>query len=645
MTSAPPLSRAIGDTHGFAAVIAASEDALRALVRAAWKADWSPDNPGDQGRIPASLTVPTGIVCAGYEVAGGHIEIPQEQLELGLWPEGNGVELKLGLRIRLALHCPPVPSARRFDLQAEVRARVRVEAGGAGRRQLILRLDDVARADVYASLTSGDPLTPRLNGLLTELVAQALTAPGRSQPGLNAPDIPHLDGTFGPTELSWPVGFGTITVTAEGTLALRACANPDDRDSSRHTITARRIGDHVAISLPLTLRISQIRPAIMAQALNLLGPMAIATQLVIAAPLEVSPGRYTARFSAAKVSVGALRPAPGYEGATYARNRLRLPLLGDLIQAHVRAYSEQVAQGLGEISVPTPTVAEIEALIGDLAHQELVGRGPIAVWTADATVGGFSVTSIAVRALPDLLAIGLNGAEGADLGAVTNIIPAGRQFGVAISGPCLQQVIAEARATHGYADADLPAQLTVAGRAVRLTALDVAVMAPAIRMWGSGAVRDPFLRTFIVGARIRADLGLHWEPRRSGSAQSAQAIGARIRGRPAVALKVSVVCWVIVAALALLAVRLAQSAIAFGALRLLGGVLIIGGLLIVWAIGAQLSQRLVARAVTRVLGGIAVCPANLTHIGQARAVFVDPIMVEPSGMILAGDVVPSPSDG
>ncbi|NTU81110.1 MAG: hypothetical protein HGA45_17300 [Chloroflexales bacterium] len=631
------MTTAIGDTHGFAVVIAASEEALRAIVRGAWAADGSPGDPGDPGRIPARMELPPGIVCAGYAIAGGQVQIPREELDVGLWPEGNGIELQLGLRVRLTIGCPPVPSAERFDLRADVRARVRVETGGVERRQVMLCLEDVARSDVRVTLTSGDPLEARLNALLTEFVAQTLAASNQSRPGHTSPGVPHIDHAFEPTELSWSLGPTTITVTAEGAIALRAGADAssDDYDSPRHRITARRIGDHVAISIPITLRISRLRPGLVAQALDLRDPMAVVTQIVIAAPLEASPGRYTARLSAATVSVGALRPALGREGATYARNRLRLPLLGDLIQAQVREYSERVAQGLGDISIPTPTVAEIEALIGDHVHQELVARRQIAVWTADANVAGLSVTTIAVRALPNVLAIGLNAGEGADLGAVANVIPTGRQFGVAISSGCVQQIIAETRAAHGFADTDLPRRLTLGGREVQLTALDVAVMAPAIRMRGSGTVHDPFLGTFIVGAQVRADIGLHWEQQRTGNAQASQTIGLRIRGAPAVALEVSLAYWVIAAALAL---------IAFGALQLLGSLIVVSGVLILRVISWRLGQGLVARTITEVLRDMVVWPSNLTRIGRARAVFVDPVVVEPWGMILAGDVVPGAHD-
>jgi hypothetical protein len=57
------------------------------------------------------MTLSPGIVCGGYTIAGGHVSIPQEELDACLWPAGNGIELKLGLRVWIAIRHPPVPSA------------------------------------------------------------------------------------------------------------------------------------------------------------------------------------------------------------------------------------------------------------------------------------------------------------------------------------------------------------------------------------------------------------------------------------------------------------------------------------------------------------------------------------------------------
>lgn len=163
-------------------------------------------------------------------------------------------------------------------------------------------------------------------------------------------------------------------------------------------------------------------------------------------------------------------------------------------------------------------MAEIEGLIGDLAHRELVAQQQVAVWTPEVNLAGFAVTTMALQALPDELVIGLNAGEGADLSAVANSIPAGHQFAVAISGESVQPIIAQTLAAYRFAAADLPRRLSVNEHEVQLRALDVCVAAPVIRVRGAGTARDPFLGRFTLHARIGADIALAWQPHRIGTA-------------------------------------------------------------------------------------------------------------------------------
>jgi hypothetical protein len=627
-TAAPPGARPCGDTHGFAVVIEASEEALRTAVRGAWKDAGASDDPLDQGGIPASMTLAPGIVCGGYTVAGGRVSIPQDELNACFWPAGNGIELKLGLHTQLALMHPPVPSAEQFDLHVDVRARIPLEAGGVNHQQLILRLEDVARADVRATLTSGDPLLPRFDALLTEFVARAFEAPDPSEAGVTLSGFPYVGRTFGPLELSWPLGLITIAVRAEGSIS-------DNQERPPHAIAASHCGDTVIIAVPIHLRIAHLRPDIVAQALNLPDPMGVTTRMLITVPFETMPGSYVARLSRATVAVGELSPTGGQEGANYEHNRWRLPLLEALIQSQLKEHGECVAQSLGDISIEFPTVAEIEALIGDIAHQKLVAYGQLAVWTPEATMPGFSVTDLTVRVLPHVLAIGLNAGEEPSLAALGNFIPAGHQFAVAISEGCLQEVIAHTRIAYGFGEPDLPKRLTVHGRQMDIQALDVCAAPPTLRMQAVGTVVDTFLGLLRVGARARADIGLSWEPHSTIGEHTGQAIVPIVQGTPTVALKLSALCWAIAAVLAL---------IAFGTLRLVDNLVVVSGMLTIWVMGARLAQELVASTIAGVLRDMAPWPSHLTRVGQACAVFSNPIVVDRSGMILAGDFALRPPD-
>lgn len=86
-----------------------------------------------------------------------------------------------------------------------------------------------------------------------------------------------------------------------------------------------------------------------------------------------------------------------------------------------------------------------------------------------------------------------------------------------------------------------------------------------------------------------------------------------------------------------LAVLLAM--LAFGTLGMIGGLIVVSVVLILWLIGLQVGRRRAAHALAEVLDGIAVWSPNLARIGQAEAVFHDPIVVDPSGMLVVGDIV------
>lgn len=87
--------------------------------------------------------------------------------------------------------------------------------------------------------------------------------------------------------------------------------------------------------------------------------------------------------------------------------------------------------------------------------------------------------------------------------------------------------------------------------------------------------------------------------------------------------------------------------ITFSALRLVGGLILVSGVLTLWVIGMHLAQGLVTHAITEVIREMIPWPPHLTRVGQARTVFSDPISVDRSGMVLAGDFTPGfpdPSD-
>jgi hypothetical protein len=616
----------MADTNGFEVVLEAGEEVLRKVLRGAWKSaecadPTDPADPGDVGRIPEYLDIPedTGPVSfGGYEAEDGQIQIPADELDASLVAD-VGADLKFGLKIQVDINDPPVPSAGLFDMTADVRAEVPIVKHPDSMDVGIL-LDGLPRDKVRVTLTSGDPLAPKLDTLLTEFVHKAYEngSPG-TVPDPGFPTIPH---TFNEEDIEWPSPVGTVTVDAYAEIY-------DDQSDPTHRITVSRPAPAtIEISIPVYLRVYNIRENI--PLVTLRDPMGVETRMIISAPFESPAGSYTARLSAATVTVQQpLTPAPGIEGQNYQDN-IGLPIIGPIIASQfVSALEEQgmqLAQDIGDFTIEVPTVEEIEAAIGDFFHTNLEARDFIYIWNPEATGDSFDAENVTVKVLADALVIALNAGPGSNINAMTNFIPADREFAIALNGAVMQESIDETRAENGFADSDFPRRFEADGKDVDLNSLDVFLFDGGIRMQGEVTVIDAVLGSIDVDADFRVDIGLHWVPNGDLTPEGTQIMEHHIIDED-VDPEESVLLWVITAILAVLTL---------GAGSFLLTVIVIVVALIVRAIAQRIGSDILVDEVSGALQGITAWPPELSRIGRVRAVFHDPITIDTTGMVIAG---------
>lgn len=614
----------MADTHGFEVVLESGEAVLRKVLRGAWKSAECPVNGmGGEGRIPEFLDIPedTGPVSFnGSEVEDGQIQIPQDELDARMAPDVNGAELKLGLHIQVEIKDPLLPSAGFLDMTADVRAKVPIGTLPDSMNVAML-LDGLPRVNVSTTLTSGDPLASKLDILLAEFVHKAYENGSLGTvPDPRFPTIPH---TFDEQNIVWSTLAGPVTVDAYAEIY-------DDQSEPTHRIEVSRPNPTTfEISIPVYLRIYNIRENI--PLVTLRDPMGVETRMILSAPFESPPGLYTARLSTATVTVQEPTPAPGIEGENYSVN-IGLPLIGPIIKSQFVSALEQrgrqLAQNMGDFTIEVPTIAEIEQTIGDVFHTELESRNFISIWTPEAAEGEFDAENVMVKALSDALVIAVNAGDGADVNAMTNFIPADREFAIAIDEARIQQIINETRADNGFADSDLPKRMEADGKAVDLKSLNVFLFDGGIRMQGDVTVIDAILGSIDVDADFQVDVGLHWVPNGALNASGGQLMEHHIISED-VDPEESVLLWVITAILAILT---------FGAGSILLTIIVIIVALIVRAIVESIGSELLVDEVSGALNGITAWPPELSRIGRVRAVFHDPILIDTSGLVIAGTI-------
>lgn len=168
------------NTHGFDVLAGVSVKFLQKLLRSAWKSGGKKlGEPLDPGTIPESLDIPNGTPLGNFTLDDGHIQIPQDQLDLAL-VANKGVDLKIGLVGNGELKSATVPSIKLVDLKADVHIIApiaRLTGPPHGANDIGVQLNPAPTTTV--TLTGPDPAAK-----LDQLIAEQLRTLAASSPVL-----------------------------------------------------------------------------------------------------------------------------------------------------------------------------------------------------------------------------------------------------------------------------------------------------------------------------------------------------------------------------------------------------------------------------------------------------------------------------
>ena len=598
----------MADTHGFEVVAEIPPTTVRQIMRAAWK---SGGDTGAPGVIPEFYDIPPGTAIGPYVVADGQVQIPQGGLDAAMAPDVNGVDLTFGLSVQVQVQDPPVPSASLFDLAATVHSKAPVDTIGDTKNVgIILDPARFPRGNVAVTLTSGDPIAPNLDTYIAEYVHQLYEADGSR--------FPHTV-----SKLNQPVlvaGFQAYTVDVWADLY------DDPADAARRIDVSRPTPDKLRISIPIHLKVFNIRRNISLAPL-LADPMGVMTRIVITADFDNVPGAYRAHLESAVVTVDPLTPSPiGDEGANYTSNQTALPLLDTVMSGQIQQQGQAMAAAIGLISLPSPTVPQLEAAIGDAFYQRLSAKSSIGVWTPD--TGGPSpvqVNDVTPKALATALAIAINAGPNADAWRFDDFVPAGRDFAVGIDAQKVLKIIDDTihrpEDQGGFGPNFPPKHFSnIDDHDADLTSLSVSLHPGAIHMEGDITIIDAILGSIDVDASFTEDVGLQWTDNADGTQKLASD-----PGQPDVDL--SLLAWII------------SFLIGFITLGLVGGIIGLVVIFVAESIAQSIGGPIVRDQVTNQVTGIGTWPEDLLHIGKITGRFVNPVDIQPSGIVVSGTMI------
>jgi hypothetical protein len=605
----------MANTHGFELIIQASKSVVVKALKGAWKSAECPDQSDNTGRIPEFMDIPAVGDIGGFNILDGQVQIPQEELDADFASDVNGVELILGLNTQIEIEDPPVPSAQLLDFHAVLHAKSPVGTLPDSQDVGIL-LKDIVRQDVWAVLDMGHPLDASLEELLQDYVHKAY----------ENEEIPHFIAANDESFLA-----GTVNTTTQ--------IFDDESNPSRQILTSFPNATTLQVSIPIYLRMFAFVPNPIGP-INIASPMGIETRIILDVPFQKKPDKYIAKFDEVtenEVSIGTIT-GPGsdiagnpLEDANYNTNKTTMSGFGQdldlLLSDQLKTKGAEFANDLGYQEITIPSATEIEEQIADLFFDELVSRNQIAIWSPSASNDEFEVDSVDVKVFSDSLNIALNNTGGADINAITNFIPAGMEFSIAMSKDSLESKIDKSIAENGFDD--LPKRFKEDGKDVDLNSLNVSIVNHAIRLQGTVTVIDAVLGSIDVDASFTTDVGLHWEPDGTLSSEGFQALEHHIIGEPDVDVDEGIAFWIIAIILAV---------ISFGLGGVLIGVITIVVILIVKAIVENIGSDSLVNGVTGAIDGISAWPPELSNIGRVKAIFFDPVDISTTGLVISGQM-------
>lgn len=564
---------------GFEVVGELTVGVLNQILKGAW----------DNNIIPHSVDVAAGTAFGPYQLADGVVDIPRETLHLDMDVPVNGVRVTLPCSVQVEVANPPIPSARFFDLTAEVLARVPIGVLPAS-IHVAAMLSTIPRANVSATVTSGDPIAPLTLSAVEEFVH------ARYQDET----IPHTVSQTGLT-------FGVFT--ADAWLDLH-----DDATHATHRIavTEPAVGK-VAVRIPVHLKLFN-----MSQGLS---PCGVVAKLVLTSNLVSVPGSVTAQLSTATVTLEGYAPAPASdamgsydsEGSNYTiDNAGSGGLLETAVKSQLITRATALSNAIGNIVVAVPTLAQIESFIADQAHAAITGRGDVKLWTpAPPEGGGVSVTDVKPLALADAIAFCLNNPVG-NLGTIVNFIPAGLSCTIALDGAkvlaLIQEQIDKPESEGGFGG--VPHSFdNIEGHRARLNSLNASLRDGSIHFEGEVTVFDAIADSIDVDASFEAEVGLEWVDQPEGGQML----------RPFVIsqdVDLSLLAWIL------------SFLIGFITFGIVGGIVAIVIVAVVEGIAEKIGGAIIRDEVTGQVKSIGAWPQQLEGIGSVTTRFENPVLID-----------------
>ncbi len=407
----------MANTQGFEIVAEIGVSVLQEMLKAAW------DNGGTdaEGAIPHEVEINPATTIGPYQVQDGQVSISKNGLSLVMAPAQNGITVTMAtdIQVNFDQNTLPVPSLSHFDMDADIEVTAPFGNVPGSSINLGVIFEGIPRSSVTVNLTSGDPIGPVTLDLIKEYVHK-LYVDGT---------IPH---TITRTDQSYDVfTFDVFLETFD-----------DETNVNHEILVSQPDSSHVTVSIPIHLRLNNFNNPMIQS------PMGIEARAIVTALYQKTNDRITCTLSTSTVSVENITPASGTEGTNYNLNLAGAAAMGlnleDMLKAQISNEVSTFMQSIGDIRIDTPTVAQIETIIGDEVHQELLNRKYFGVWTPE-TPEGSSVTVDEVRpkALSDALAIAINPQNGANENALINFIPAGQAFGIALDDDYVEQLIGD----------------------------------------------------------------------------------------------------------------------------------------------------------------------------------------------------------
>lgn len=547
----------------------------------------------DNDLIPHSVGVPTGTAFGPYALADGVVNIPRPGLSLVMDVPANGVRITLPAEIQVEVANPPVPSARLFSMTADISAGVPIGVL-PGTIQVAAMLNDIPRAAVSASLTSGDPVP----GLTTTLISEYVHAR-------------YEDGTIPNTQTQTGVSYGAFS----GDAFLEIF--DDSSDASRTIEVTQPTPTSVKVRLPFHLHISSLTAA---AGPNPLSPIGITGRIAITAGFSSAPGSLTVHFATAAVVVEDVAAAAGVEGSNYTFDKSAASAFGidleALLVANMQAHGQAIVAALGDQVFMVPTVAQIETFIADQAHAALVGRGNIGLWTPTPPAGGeVTVSDVRPLALADGIAFCLNNPAG-DTSVIPFFIPVGRSCVIAIDGAKVLQIVRDQidkpESEGGFGG--LPHTERVDDHDAIVTRIDVSLRNGSIHIEGDVTVVDAIAGSIDVDASFSAEVGLRWVDDSSGM----QTIEPFVIGDPDVDL--SLLAWIL------------SFLLGFITLGIVGGIIAIVIIAVAEGVAEKIGGVIIRDDITGQIKGIGAWPQTLEGIGEVTSRFDNPVLIDPQSV-------------